>query len=259
MADPADRAHDGPADDPQPVQGPRDRVVIITGSTRGIGWTTAEVFAESGAQVVVTGTTDTAVERAENLTERFGVETLGLSFDVSDSAAVKEAFRSVHTHFGQIDVLVNNAGILEAGMVGMITDDVLRRMVDVNLIGTINCLQLASRFMQRRRLGTIVNVSSILGTQGAPGQVAYAATKSAVVGVTLSAAKELAPFGIRVNAVAPGYISTDMTADIPSDVPIRLGRLGDPVDVANAIAFLASDEAGYVTGQVLGVDGGMLI
>jgi len=242
------------------------RVALVTGSTRGIGWATARLLAESGATVVVNGhSSEEAVqERVEEL-RGLGAEASGVLADVADRGAVGEMFRHVHRAHRRLDILVNNAGVLEDALLGMIPDDAVERLLAVNTGGMIACLQGGARLMRRSGGGSIVNLGSIVGLAGNAGQVVYSATKAAVVGITRSAAKELAADGIRVNAVAPGFIDTDMVRSLPDEVfrercdSIALGRIGTPDDVARAVLFFASDLGAYVTGQVLGVDGGMLI
>ena len=239
-----------------------DRVALVTGATRGIGRSTAAALVADGWFVLVNGRDEGACREAAA-----GLDALGpggaapLAFDVGGDG-VTDAFRALRKDHGRLDALVNNAGVLADGLLGMIGSETLRTAVDVNLIGALQCMQQAVRLMRRTGGGVIVNVSSVIGSSGASGQTAYAATKAGLLGATRSAAKELGSAGIRVNAVAPGYIETDMIRNVPADQhrdrlgEIPLGRLGQPEDVADVIAFLCSDRASYVTGQVLGVDGG---
>jgi 3-oxoacyl-[acyl-carrier protein] reductase len=243
------------------------KVVFITGSTRGIGWATAKIFAAAGATVILNGRSDpNLVEaRAKDLQEEYSTAAFGLAFDAADPVPIKQAYKAIFERYRRLDILVNNAGLLRSGVIGMMTDEMVRNTLSVNTIGPIHHTQEASRLMARNKSGAIVNVTSIAGRDGSEGQLAYSASKAALIGVTRSAAKELAPKGIRVNAVALGMIRTDLLNDLPQAKieerthHIRLGRLGDPEEVGQVIAFLCSDLASYVTGQVVGVDGGLVL
>lgn len=236
------------------------RVAVVTGGTRGIGFATCRALTDAGATVVLTGRDE---QVAVSCAKRLGVE--GAVLDVTDSAAVARVIRGVAKTYGRLDVVVANAGVLADALLGMITDETLDRLLATNVTGTINTVQAAARAMIRQRGGSIVLLASIVGERGSAGQTAYAATKAAVAAVARSSAKELGRHGIRVNAVAPGLIDTDMTAHLPAAVLDRrvadtpLGRLGRPDDVAGVIRFLAGDDAAFVTGQVLGVDGGLVL
>ncbi|MEZ4362726.1 MAG: 3-oxoacyl-ACP reductase family protein [Kofleriaceae bacterium] len=242
------------------------RCAFVTGSTRGIGWEIARTLAAHGASVALNGRDADAVEaRAHELTKEHGGQALALPGDVADAAAVTRCYQTVFKTWKRLDVLVNNAGILEDALLGMITPELVDRVLGVNTKGAILHLQGAARLMTRAKAGSIINLSSIIGTMGNEGQAVYGASKAALLGLTRSAAKELAPVGIRVNAIAPGYIETDMIKHLPAEVhalrlsQIGMGRIGTPADIANVALFLASDLSAYVTGQVLGVDGGMRI
>ena len=243
----------------------RGRTALVTGSTRGIGRASADLLASLGADVAVNGCqSDEAVQEiAAGIADRHQVRTLALPGDVSDPEVVASMYRTLFSEFRQLDVLVNNAGILRDALLGMIGPELVERVLGVNAKGAIYVLQGAARLMTRAGRGSIINVSSIVGVQGNEGQTVYGASKAAVIGLTRSAARELAPKGIRVNAIAPGYIETDMISRLPPEVralresQIGLARVGTPDDIARVVAFLATDLSAYVTGQVLGVDGGM--
>jgi 3-oxoacyl-[acyl-carrier protein] reductase len=243
------------------------KIALVTGSTRGIGWATAEAFAEHGAAVILNGRSSQEAldRRVADIRARFAVACSGFYGDVSDAAAVKACYMDIFKQYKRLDILVNNAGIMQDALLGMIPEPLVRKSLEVNLLGSILHLQEASRLMARNRSGSIINLSSIIGSKGKEGQAVYSTTKAGIIGLTLSAAKELAPKGIRVNAVTPGLIKTDLLKDVPEQkmaealAGVKMGRIGEAKDVANAIVFLASDLAAYVTGQVLGVDGGMVL
>jgi 3-oxoacyl-[acyl-carrier protein] reductase len=243
-----------------------EKVAIVTGSTRGIGLATAIQLAEAGAHVLVNGRSEGEhlAAAAEAVRQKAKGRVIAVAADVGSAQGPASLAKAAFEAFRRIDILVNNSGILKEGPIGMISNDDVRAMIDTNLVSVINMTQAVSRVMGRHKSGSIVNLTSIMGLRGRPGQMVYSATKAAIIGATFSAAKELGKLGIRVNAVAPGYIETAMTGHVNQAQrdaligSIPMGRVGKPSDVANAICFLASDLANYINGQVLGVDGGMI-
>lgn len=243
-----------------------DKRVLITGATRGIGLAIAERFAAEGASLYLNGRDGPRVSQlAERLSREFGVACAPLPFDVADPEAVKAAFRELFVQTKVLDVLVNNAGILDDALIGMVTSAQIERTFASNSFSVLYCSQYAARMMQRNGGGSIINLSSIIGRVGNAGQAVYGGSKAAVIGMTQSLAKELAIQQIRVNAIAPGFIDTDMAHSLSEEKfqqrldSIAMGRIGSADEVAKVALFLASDLSSYVTGQVLGVDGGMLI
>jgi 3-oxoacyl-[acyl-carrier protein] reductase len=243
-----------------------NHVCFVTGSSRGIGLATARALIAAGAHVIVSSATDGPhLSKVVDELGESGGSVEGIGCDAADPAQVRAAYQHIFKDHKRLDLLVNNAGVLDDALIGMVSDEALSRTFDVNALGAIHHLQAASRLMMRSRSGSIVNITSIVGVNGNKGQIAYASSKAALVGLTKAAAKELAPNNIRVNAVAPGFIDTDMARQLSSEVfaervsSIGMGRIGSPSDVANAVLFFASDLSAYVTGQVLGVDGSMLI
>jgi 3-oxoacyl-[acyl-carrier protein] reductase len=245
----------------------KGKVAYITGSTRGIGWSVARLFASHGASIVLNGRSQAQLleQRVEEIKQTYGVACVGAFGDVSKADDVKSSTDLIFKTFKRLDILVNNAGILRDAFLGMIPVETMEEVLAVNTLGSLLNLQAAARLMGRNKSGSIINIASISGMRGIEGQSLYSASKTALIGMTMSAAKELAPSGIRVNAIAPGYIETDMTKALPPDkqqnwlASIGLSRAGQPEDVANAALFLASDMSSYITGQVIGVNGGLLI
>ena len=240
------------------------KTAVVTGGSRGIGRAICLELARRGANVVFSyaGNTAAAEKTLEEL-KALGVEARAVQGNVADPAAAKTLIDTAVKELGGIHILVNNAGITRDGLAMAMKEEDFDAVIETNLKGAFLCMKAAIRPMMKARYGRIVNMSSVVALRGNPGQVNYCASKAGLIGMTKSLAKEMGARGITVNAVAPGYISTDMTAALPdaardamlSTIPV--GRAGSPEDVAAAVAFLASEEAGYITGQVLSVDGGM--
>ena len=238
-----------------------NKVAIVTGAAQGIGWSIAKQFASDGAIVYACdrqNLEDAKMQEFQDAGIRY------VAFDVTDALAVKQAMMSIYKTEGHIDCLVNNAGVVFNRKIGMIVREETELMFRINVIAVLELIQLVSRLMSRNGGGNIVNIASVTAQLGSPGQVAYSATKGAIIALTKSAVKELAPQNIRVNAVAPGIVKTERFAELyESDGSkidqrisrIALGRLGTPEDIANACAFLASDRASYISGEILGVNG----
>lgn len=244
----------------------KDKVAIVTGGTRGIGRAIALKLADHGANIVINyRNSDKEAEELKAILEGKGVKVLAVKCDISNFEDSKNLMDKCKEVFGKIDILVNNAGITKDTLIMRMKEEDFDNVIDVNLKGTFNCAKHASAIMLKQRFGKIINMTSVVGIAGNAGQVNYAASKAGVIGLTKSLAKELGSRGITVNAVAPGFINTDMTASLSEKVKeeasknIPLKRLGDPEDVANLVGFLASDAANYITGQVINVDGGMVM
>jgi len=241
----------------------KDKVAIITGGSRGIGFATAKAFLREGAKVVIAASKpETAKKAVDKLKEEFpGAIIEGISPDLSSLYSVRTAFESVCEKFGYIDIVVNNAGLSESTPLSNYTEDLYDSVMDLNVKGVFNASKVAADCMVPRGIGVILNTSSMVSKYGQPVGVTYPVSKFAVNGLTISLARELGPKGIRVNAVAPGIIETDMMKAVPKEVidpmiaQIPLRRMGQPEDIANAFVFLASEEASYITGVVLSVDG----
>ncbi|MCX7914203.1 MAG: 3-oxoacyl-[acyl-carrier-protein] reductase [Thermodesulfovibrionales bacterium] len=241
----------------------KGQVAIVTGGGRGIGKAISIALAKRGVNVVVVGTNlETASETASNL-QNIGVKSIAVQADVAKHADVKNIFDSTLSEFGKVDILVNNAGITRDSLIIRMKDEEWDRVIDVNLKGTFLCSREAVKAMLKQKYGRIINISSIVGFMGNIGQANYSASKAGIIGLTKTIAKEYANRGITVNAIAPGFITTSMTESIPENIKnemlrsIPMGRFGTTDDVAHAVVFLASPEAGYITGQVLHVNGGM--
>ena len=240
------------------------KVALITGASRGIGKATAIKFAREGARVVVCDLDDAVAETVAEIRLQGGTA-IGFKVDVTRPDSISAMVQGALSSFGQIDVLVNNAGIVADATLRKMTDDQFDRVIDVNLKGTYNCTKAVAEHMIERKSGAILNASSIVGIYGNFGQTNYAASKFGVIGMAKTWARELGRHGIRVNAVCPGFIATTIIKDIPENIiqgmesRIPLGRLGRPEEVANTFAFLASDEASYINGAVIEVSGGLTL
>ena len=241
------------------------KVCLVTGASRGIGAEIARTFAANGASVIVTGRSESVMVLASELVSK-GHRVVCIQGDLKADGHVREISTTIKKEFGQLDVLVNNAGILSQSLLGMISLGTTREMFEVNVFAMMSMTQYAVRLMAKSEAPSIINIASIAGTQAIEGVSAYSASKASVVGFTRASAKELASKGIRVNAIAPGFIDTEMTRTLPEEwfqkrvEGIRLGkRIGKPHDIANCALFLASELSSYVTGQIIGVDGGMIV
>lgn len=241
-------------------------VAIITGASRGIGRSVAIELAKAGAKVVINyAGNHAAAKEVEDAVKAIGGEALLIQADVASADAVDQMIKQTVDAFGRVDILVNNAGITRDTLLMRMKEEDWDAVINTNLKGIFNCTKSVSRIMMKQRSGRIINMTSVVGIMGNAGQANYAAAKAGVIGFTKSMAKELASRGITVNAIAPGFISTDMTAVLTDQVKhelstqIPLGRLGTPEDVAGAVVFLASGAANYITGQTINVDGGMVM
>lgn len=241
----------------------KGKTAIITGGTRGIGYATAEKFLENGANVVIFGSKEETVNNALNkLKEKYDEKRIiGLWPNLFNMEEVKNAFEAINKKYGSIDILINNAGISAKDPIDKTSQEEFEKIMDLNVTSVFNCSKVAIEYMKNKRNGVILNTSSMVSIYGQPSGVGYPTSKFAVNGMTKSLAREVANYGIRVNAVAPGIIETDMMKDVPKEVieplikTIPLGRIGSPTDIANAFLFLASDMASYISGVILSVDG----
>lgn len=243
------------------------RVAVVTGASRGIGLAIADMLAAHGASLILSGYSSmSTLENARN--EILGRHNTAIDLlvgDIGDPETAAALARLAYSKYRRLDIWVNNAGVLRDGLIGMVSNDDIQATLGTNLAGVLHGTQAAARLMQRAKSGSIINIASIIGRFGNSGQLAYGASKAGVIGATMSAAKELARSNIRVNAIAPGFIDTDMVRKLPQKKytermsSISMNRIGTPRDIAHATLFLASDLSTYITGQTLGVDGGMVI
>src|SRR5690606_19580856 len=242
------------------------KVALVTGASRGIGRTIALELAKAGAKVAVnySGSEQKANEVVDEI-KALGQEAIAIQANVSDADSVQNMVKEVISTFGSLDILVNNAGITRDNLLMRMKENEWDDVININLKGVFLCAKAVTRQMMKQRSGRIINISSIVGVSGNPGQANYVAAKSGVIGLTKTSAKELASRGITVNAIAPGFITTDMTDKLDAEVrdqtlkQIPLARFGDPADIANVVVFLASEDSRYMTGQTLHVDGGMVM
>ena len=243
------------------------RVVVVTGGSKGIGRTVALKFAEEGAKIIIVhyDPDESSSDDILNTLAQQGIEAESHRVDVSSYQDVQALFKEILSRFGKVDVLINNAGITRDSLLMRMSEDDWDIVIRVNLKSVFNCTQIVIRSMLKQRAGSIVNISSVVGQIGNPGQSNYSASKAGIIGFTKSVAREVSGRGITVNAVAPGFIDTEMTASLPDRAKnsflqqIPLGRIGKPEDVAEAVYWLSSDAANYITGQTIHVNGGMLM
>jgi 3-oxoacyl-[acyl-carrier protein] reductase len=239
------------------------QVAVVTGASRGIGRATALKLAAAGASVVVTATSAAGAQKTADEIGAAGGKALAVKVDVSVTGEVEALFKEAVAAFGKVDILVNNAGITKDGLLLRMKDADWDAVMDVNLKGAFTCTREAAKLMSKARYGRIINVSSVVGEMGNPGQANYCASKAGMIGLTKSVARELARRNVTVNAVTPGFIETDMTSELSEKAKeslleqIPMGRLGSADDIANAVLFLASEAGSYITGHVLSVNGGM--
>ncbi|MCM2674218.1 SDR family NAD(P)-dependent oxidoreductase [Alkalicoccobacillus plakortidis] len=243
----------------------KDKVAIITGAGSGIGKATAEKFCAEGAKVVIADVKADVISSVVAALNENGSDAIGVSVDVTSSKDVEHLMKKTLEHYGRLDIVVNNAGVTQDAQLIKMTEEQFDKVMNVNVKGVFQIGQAAAKIMKEQQSGVILNASSVVGTYGNFGQTNYAASKWGVNGMTKTWARELGRFNIRVNAVAPGFISTPMVKKMPEKVLMMmkdkalLNRLGNPEDVANGYAFLASDEASFITGTILSVDGGVTL
>lgn len=243
----------------------KGKIAIVTGSSKGIGKAIVLELARCGAKVVVSGRNPERIEQVRSEVEKIGADSIAVAADVSDSEAASNLVNKTLEKWERVDILVNNAGITRDNLIMRMSAEDWNEVLQTNLTGAFNCIKSVTRQMMKQRSGCIINITSVVGIMGNAGQANYAASKAGIIGLTKSVARELASRSITCNAVAPGYIETEMTGRLDEKIKenlkqqIPLGRIGDIEDVAKVVAFLASENASYITGQVLNVDGGLLI
>ena len=243
----------------------KNKVVLVTGSGRGIGFGIAKTFAEMEAITVILDINQEIVDNAVAELKQAGFNAHGYVLDVTNSELVGSVFKQINKDFGSLDVLINNAGITKDNLLMRMKESEWDAVINVNLKGTFNCTQKICRYMMKQKNGVILNIASVIGIMGNAGQANYAASKGGIIALTKSTAKELASRNVRANAIAPGFIETDMTASLSPEVvenyakAIPLGKMGHAEDIANLCLFLASDGAKYITGQTINVDGGLIM
>jgi len=242
----------------------KDRVAIVTGGAQGIGYAIVEALAQRGANIMIADVSiDKAEETAKEISAKTGQKILAKSVNVTESASVKDLVEATIKEFGKVDILVNNAGITRDNLIMRMSEEDWDAVLTINLKGAFNCSQAVVRPMMKQKYGRIINISSVSGVVGQAGQANYSASKAGLLGLTKALAKEVGSRNITVNAVAPGFIETRLTVNLPPEIRefslkvTPLGRFGVPTDIANAVVFLASDEASFITGATLQVDGGM--
>jgi 3-oxoacyl-[acyl-carrier protein] reductase len=243
----------------------KNKVVLVTGSGRGIGFGIAKKFAQMQAKTVILDINQEIVDNAVNELKKENYDVYGYTLDVTNSDLVASVFKEINKDLGSLDVLINNAGITKDNLLMRMKESEWDAVINVNLKGTYNCTQKICRYMMKQKSGVIINIASVIGIMGNAGQANYAASKGGIIAFTKSTAKELASRNIRANAIAPGFIETDMTASLSEEVvesyaqAIPLGKMGQTEDIANVCIFLASDGAKYITGQTINVDGGLIM
>ena len=243
----------------------KNKVVLVTGSGRGIGFGIAKKFAIMDAKTVILDINQEIVDNAITELKQLGFNAYGYALDVTNSELVESVFKQINKDLGSLDVLINNAGITKDNLLMRMKESEWDAVINVNLKGTFNCTQKICRYMMKQKSGVIINIASVIGIMGNAGQANYAASKGGIIALTKSTAKELASRNVRANAIAPGFIETDMTAALSPEVvenyakAIPLGKMGHAEDIANLCLFLASDGAKYITGQTINVDGGLIM